>query len=141
MSIEADLISYLIGINSVTTHVGQRVTPDKRKQGETTLPAVTVHTITGGEQHHLTGGAGYAIPRVQLSVWGATRLSCSTVREALRNVLQGFSGTWGSTTTVGSVTFESGPFLYEEDQVGGDAGTYHQPIDLTIYYKQPVPST
>lgn len=139
--IETDLISYLLSLNSVTTHVGQRITPDKRNQKDKTLPAITVHAIVGGEQHHLAGGAGYAIPRVQVSVWGASRLSCVTVREALRNALQGFSGTWGTTTSVGSVVFESGPFLFEEDLAGGDAGTYHQPIDLTIYYQQPVPST
>lgn len=140
MSIETDLITYLNSIGSVTTYVGDRISTDKRDQGDP-LPAISVHTIDGGEEHTLTAGAGFAKPRIQLSVWAETRVTALGIREALRNVLQGYSGTWGTTTRVGSVVFKSGPFLKETDEVGGDAGTYHQPIDLQIYYQQPVPTT
>lgn len=154
MSIEFDLITYLNSVSGVTTLVGNRISTDKLPQAKTTsstdvgaLPAITVHTITGGEDTHLTGAAPHSIPRVQLSVWARGRVKASQVRESLRNALHGFpqaqghSGVWATTTIVGSVVFESGPFLYEEDKVGGDQGTYHQPIDLTIWFKQPVPST
>jgi len=136
MSVETDLIEYLETVTAVTTYVSDRIYCDKRDQGDA-LPAITIHTLFGGEQHHLTGAAGYATPRIQLSVWSANRPEALNIREALRGALQGYSGTWGSTTTIGGVQFESGPFMYEPDETGGDQGTYHQPIDLTIHYQQP----
>lgn len=154
MSIETDLITYLNTVGAVTTLVGNRISMDAVPQARTTsttdvgaLPAITVHTISGGEGHHLTGAAPHGIPRVQLSVIAKTRVSALAVREALRNALQGFpqaqnhTGVWGTTTTVGSVVFESGPSFYDSDKSGGDQGTCSQPIDLTIWFKQPIPST
>ena len=139
MSIEADLVTFLKATGSVTTYVGSRVYTDKRTQSAG-LPAITIHTIGGGEVHTLASGAGLAQPTIQLSVWDDDRVGCIAVREALRNLLQGYAGTWGSTTRIGGVQFQSGPFLFETDEVGGDAGTYHQPIDLTIWYGQTVPT-
>lgn len=157
MSIETDLRTYLLSRNGVTTYVATKIFTDKRPQKRAnattsttelhTLPAITIHSISGGEEHHLTGAPPHGIPRVQVSVWAGTRVEALNVREALRNALQGYpqaqsaSGVWGSTTIVGSVVFESGPALYENDEGGGDQGTYHQPIDLTIWFQQPSPTT
>ncbi len=154
MSIEADLITYLNSSTAITAYVGTRIFADKRPQRTSTgstdlgaLPNITVHTISGGEEDHLTGAAPHGIPRVQLSIWAQTRIIANDIREALRQRLQGFpqaqqhSGVWGSTTIVGSVVFQSGPFLYEDDDVGGSMGIAHQPVDLLIWFKQPVPTT
>lgn len=141
MSIETDLISYLNASTALTAYTSARIELGKSRQGET-LPRLSVHTIDGGEQHHLSGGTGFATPRIQISIWGDDPVETVAIRDVLRDRLQGKGQiTMGTTTIVKSVQFVSGPFLYEEDPSGGDAGTYHQPVDLIIYYGQTVPAS
>lgn len=141
MSIETDLISYLNASTALTAYTSGRIELVKSRQAET-LPRITIHTIEGGEEHTLTAGAGFAKPRIQVSIWSDDPVETVAIRDVLRNRLQGKGQiTMGTTTIVKSVQFESGPFLYEEDPSGGDAGTYHQPVDLIIYYGQTVPAS
>jgi hypothetical protein len=140
MSIESDLITYLYASTALAAYTTE-IELGKNSQA-VTGNRISVHTIDGGEEHHLTGGAGFAKARVQLSIWAPLPVSAVEMREVLRNRLQGKGQiTMGTTTIVKSVQFESGPFLYEEDESGGDAGTYHQPVDLIIYYGQTVPAS
>lgn len=141
MSIEADLLTYLNASTALTAYTSNRIEIGKSRQAET-LSRLTIQQIDGGEQHHLTGASGFAIPRIQVSVYSDDPVETLAIREVLRERLQGKGNiTMGTTTIVKSVQFESGPFLYEEDPSGGDAGTYHQPIDLIIYYGQTVPAS
>lgn len=140
MSIETDLISYLYASTVLATYTSE-IELGKNAQ-KVTGTRISVHTIDGGEEHTLTSGAGFAKPRIQVSIWSRDPVETVAIREVLRNRLQGKGGiTMGTTTIVKSIQFESGPFLYEEDPSGGDAGTYHQPIDLIIYYGQTVPAS
>lgn len=141
MSIETDLIAYLNASTALTAYTSNRIELGKSRQGEA-LPRLSIHTLDGGEQHHLTAGSGFATPRIQISIWSDDPVEAVEIREVLRGRLQGKGQiTMGSTTVVKSVQFESGPFLYEEDQSGGDSGTYHQPVDVIIYYSQTVPAS
>ena len=59
------------------------------------LPAITVHKVSGGPEHDLDGSAGNAIPRIQVDSWAATDTDCDELAEAVRNVLQGFGSQAG----------------------------------------------
>lgn len=141
MSIETDLISYLNASTALTAYTSNRIELGKNRQSET-LPRLSVQTIDGGEEHTLTAGAGFAKPRIQVSIYSNDPVQAVDIREVLRNRLQGKGQiTMGTSTVVKSIQFESGPFLYDHDPSGGDAGTYHQPIDLIMYYGQTVPAS
>jgi len=138
MSIRAALLDYLAAQPSVTALVGTRIYWTRRPQGSG-LPAIVCNRITGGHAHTLDGGAGWAQPTIQIDCIATSNTAAESLAEALRDEMQGFSGTWGS-TRVTSVILRNELDLYDADKVAGDIGTHRIALDYEIQHEDTVPT-
>lgn len=100
---------------------------------------MTFERLSGGHDHTLSAAAGSAIPRFRIHCWGSTDTGVDALAEALRNVMQGFSGTMGS-TTVQSVILEDEFDEYEDPEDGSDNGVFGIAHDYQIRYAESLPT-
>ena len=139
MGVETDLRTYLLSQSPVTTLVGAAGVYCGNIEDDAADPVVCIKRVSGGRQHTLTAGAGFASPRIQLDVYSQSYVDAKAVAEAVRGEMQGFKGTWGS-TTVSSVVFENEVDLYEEPDDGTDLGWHHIALDYFVRYSETVPT-
>lgn len=95
MTVEADLISYMLTLTAITDLVSDRIQPVSRVQGDP-LPGITVTRISGGPLYADDGEVGIADMRVQVDCWGAQYRDAKGLAEvvvealsAVRDVEQG----------------------------------------------------
>lgn len=138
MALREALLNYLGTDGAVTALVGERIYWKRRPQGSD-LPAIVCARITGGYGHTLDGGSGHAQPIVQISALGLSNTSAEAVAEAIREAMQGLSGTW-SGVLVTSVILRNEIDLDQPDQVGGDVGTHEIALDYEIQHAVSVPT-
>ena len=139
MSTRSDLKTYLESKSTITAVVSTRIFGVKRPQKIRTLPAITFERMNGGHDHTLSAAAGSAIPRFRIRCWAATYVAADALAEILRNVMQGYRGTMGS-TTVQSVILDDEFDEYEESEDGSDQGVFGIAHDYLIRYVESVPT-
>jgi len=146
MSIESALVTYLESKTEITNLVSTRIYPVLAPQN-TTSPYITYQMISDSPNYCTSGDAKLNEARIQINAFdeiasGATGNSYKTVKqiqEALRDVLSGFRGTWGSTFINRCVV---GGFsdLPQSPDSGREIGVSAVTCDLTIHYTVAAPS-
>lgn len=139
MAIGQDLRTYLLTKASITSLLGTRIFPNKIPQKNSDWPCVVYQIISQNPGHTLEGGADYAETRIQLDVYSETALARDALVEALRNVLQGFRGTMGS-STVSSVVYRNSIDLYEPPADNSDVGLYRNSADYWLRHSHTAPT-
>ncbi len=139
MAIGQDARTYLLSKSAVTTVVGTRVFPNFIPEKNTSYPVIVYAVVSQVPAHNLAGGAGYAETRIQLDVYCKTAVERDSLTEILRNELQGFAGTMGS-STVSSVVYRNAIDLYEPPIDSSDVGLFRNSTDYWIRHSQSVPS-
>ena len=79
-----------------------------------TYPLILYTKITGMRDHHLQGPNGRAHPRFQIEAWSKTYTEAKTLADAIREALDGYSGT-AAGTKIGSCLIESEQDIYESE--------------------------
>mgnify|MGYP000650306003 FL=1 len=98
---EADLLSLILSASGVTDLVGQRVTWGARPQG-VGKPDIALLLVSGVPDYHMQGESGLDASLVQMDIRSDASLKAAgDIRDAVRAVLSGYSGTVGSTTFYG----------------------------------------
>lgn len=98
---EADLLSLILSASGVTDLVGQRVTWGARPQG-VGKPDIALLLVSGVPDYHMQGESGLDASLVQVDIRSDASLKAAgDIRDAVRAVLSGYSGTVGSTTFYG----------------------------------------
>ena len=98
---EADLLSLILSASGVTDLVGQRVTWGARPQG-VGKPDIALLLVSGVPDYHMQGESGLDASLVQIDIRSDASLKAAGyIRDAVRAVLSGYSGTVGSTTFYG----------------------------------------
>jgi len=98
---EADLLSLILSASGVTDLVGQRVTWGARPQG-VGKPDIALLLVSGVPDYHMQGESGLDASLVQVDIRSDASLKAAgDIRDAVRAVLSGYSGTLGSTTFYG----------------------------------------
>jgi hypothetical protein len=142
MSLENDLRTYLCSKSTITAIIGTNpkrvyatVLPEKA-----VLPAITYATVSANHGHLLLYGAGYCLSRIQINCWSdVDQKTTLTLSEAVRQVLQGFDGTMG-TTAVQSVVLKNEQDLYEPPVDGKALGTFCRAVDYMFRFTESVPN-
>ena len=93
--VHAAIRGYLAGVSAITTLVGTRIYAVDLPQG-VTLPAVTVQVFASEHLHDISGAAGLAFMRVRVTAHDDDLVDANTLADAIREALQGKSGTVGS---------------------------------------------
>ena len=98
---EPDLLSLILSSSGVTDLVGQRVTWGARPQG-VGKPDIALLLVSGVPDYHMQGESGLDASLVQVDIRSDASLKAAgDIRDAVRAVLSGYSGTVGSTTFYG----------------------------------------
>jgi hypothetical protein len=138
VSITQDVVTYLLTKTGVTTHTSTRIYDGHVPQGDS-YPAVTVKMIDGGHAHDIDGSAGFATPTVQIDVWSRNKVTNCTVAEAIRQVMQGFKGTMGSSTVTG-VSLIGDIDLDGPPNIGTEVPIHQKALDYWIRHTESVPA-
>jgi len=127
----------------LATHVasvGSRIYPVVLPEGhDNNLTAITYSRVTGGHDHNLKQATGSAIPTFEIDCWSKSYEAADQLAEAVRQQMQGFSGTMGA-TSVKSVILDDEQDAYEAPQDGSDNGLYRITLRYRIRYTESVPA-
>lgn len=113
MSLELAIHAKLAATAAVTNLVSTRIYLVNLPQSPS-YPAVTIARVSGVREHNLSGPSGLARPRISISGWGTYYNAAKNVAEAIRQTLDGFSGTV-SGVDIQSVHLENEIDLYEDE--------------------------
>lgn len=142
MSLKSDLYAYLKSQSTITNLVGSgdnaRIYPKVRPQGSA-LPAITFERASGGNQQNLEAAAGWADPVFDITAWAADDEGAEALAEVLRGEMQGFRGTWTS-TTVHAVILEDQDDFYESRGDGNSLMVHAVSMDFRIQVTESVPT-
>ncbi len=116
----------------------QRIKEQWIAQGEL-HPTITLGVTDHQHGHDLGGGGGYAEPLLEIHVWTRTSAHKDTIGEAIRQSLQGFSGTL-TTIVVRGIVLESDREFYESSRVGGQDGFYHRVMQFKVFHTETIPT-
>ena len=94
MTIKEAIYSILSGDAPLVALVGGRITPGGDPARG--VAAVTYHMISSVRTHTMDGPDTLVTPTLQVNSYGASDLDAENVAEAVRAVLDGFSGTVGT---------------------------------------------
>ena len=95
-----------------------------------TYPLILYTKITGMRDHHLQGPNGRAHPRMQIESWAKTYTEAKTLAGAIREALDGYSGT-ASGTVIGSCLIDS-----ERDDYQKEIEVYRVMQDYFIWHEE-----
>ena len=96
-------------VKAITTRVYPVTIPQSPQ-----YPLILYTKITGMRDHHLRGPSGHAHPRFQIEAWAKTYTEAKTLADAIREALDGYSGT-AAGTKIGSCLIESEQDIYESE--------------------------
>lgn len=138
MSAYAALMTRFAAVTAVTDAVSTRIW-QQRAPDDPTLPYMVVHAIGGTPHHHYGGAAVVAEEVYQLDIYAATTASRDSVKEAVRNALDGYRGTVGS-VVVQTITLEPPIDDIEGLDAGRQSGIYTSRIDARVFYERAEPT-
>ncbi|HKJ75398.1 MAG TPA: DUF3168 domain-containing protein [Alphaproteobacteria bacterium] len=130
--IESDLRTFLLADATISGLVGTRIFPVRAPQGGS-FPAMTYTPVSGQRFHNTGGGAGLSGPRIQFDCWAEAYSEAKSLADALRERLDGYSGSAGSGTVQGAF-FDTERDSFEPD--AGVSGLYRVSHDYFVYYEE-----
>lgn len=83
MSLDSELVSYILADGTVSGLIAARCYPGKLPQSPA-YPAIVYQRIDTPRLHELAGPGGMAHPRFQFSCWATTHAAARTLADALR---------------------------------------------------------
>jgi hypothetical protein len=128
MSLEVDLMTYLLAYTGLANLVGARIYP-LRLPKEVTYPAITYMRISKPRTYSHSGDSNLSKPRIQFSCFAKTYLAALDVADQIVAALSGFKGSM-SQTEIYAAFIQSQADMYEPDTM-----LYHIPVDVIIHYK------
>ena len=125
--------------STVTDFVGTRIFPNVIPQDNTTYPAIRYAFISEVHDQDLQGSAGVVRCRVQIDSYSTSFLESIQMREAIRLILEGFSGLMDTTEVLWS-SLDDSQSEWEPPQDSSDVGLHRQVQDFIIRYREPIPA-
>ncbi len=129
MTLEAELRTYTLAGAAVAALVGARMHARMLPQTPT-LPAIVYFRVDTRRLHDMDGPDGLPRPRMQVTSWATTPAAAYELAAAVRERLDGYSGTWG-TLTIGSCLC-----VGERDLDDPDAGRSAVTQDYMIQFQE-----
>lgn len=128
--IEAGLFALLAADTQVQALCGTRIYPLLLPDAPT-LPAVTYQTISSVSGYTNDGQTDATKARIQMDVWAQSYMVAKSLAEAIRHVLDAYSGTLPDGTEVGNILRDNSTDLYEEQ-----AFLYRVQTDWLVIFAQ-----
>ena len=142
MTLLEALAVYLASKSQITDIASTRIYRLKRPKN-TSLPAITYRKLWGQDQLYQAGTSTLAEVRVRITCWAAAPNTAESLRSAVRDVLQRYSGTITDdeeNVTIILARLEGDAEDYDEPEDASDNGTYVAPVDVHIWWRPTAPS-
>lgn len=148
MAFRADVISRLTGDSTIQSYCGSgssarvfSVVRPAYKAGVTltTGACIVVRRLSANPGHDLSNGDGWEDGRFEIRCISSQLTTADSMAEAVRQRLQGESGTWG-TSTIHSSIFDDEADDYQFLQNGEEVGEYHVVLIYRIIRELSVPA-
>ena len=140
--VEIGLKTFILGSSAVAALIVDRFAPHRQSQ-PSALPYIVYTRIANDPQHHLGGFSGLAFVRFQFDLFGDDIDVLYTLREAVRNRMDGFRGT----VAVGSdsIVFQCIELLDEQSSTetpndGSDEAPHRFRLDFRVSALEPIPT-
>ena len=137
-SIKQSVRTRLLQSATIAGLCGANVFTGRSDQGQA-LPRINITRISGGQEHDLDGAAANANPRIQIDCRAATDVAADALADAVRNMLDGYTGTMG-THSIDVAVLDNRLDLDEPAIDGSDNNTYCVIQDYLIRYTEPIPT-
>ena len=135
MALITELHKFLSNKSSVTDLTSTRMYQTHLPQSfDWSGPAVSMTKISEEHPHTLTNSAGVATARVQIDSWGTNEDQVENVAEAIRLVLDSYSGPVGSVTVLAAL-LDNVVSLPERPTDGSNQWRQHIACDYLITYR------
>lgn len=139
MTMSAGLYTYLVSLTPVTDQVSTRVY-NGRAPERTVYPYITYEEISGPTVQQQAAAAGLVDSRFQIDVWAETHPSREATAEAIREALDGFTGSTMGSMTVKRVSLENRQDSVDQADGGSQRAIYRKIIEFRIWYAESVPT-
>jgi len=132
MKIEQAILKELLADSGITALIGERLHYVKAPQ-DVAKPYVVLLKASGPREYSHDGASELARPRFQFSCFATTYYQAKQIAEAIRSVIEAFSGTMGGDggVEVGSCFYINESDIYEED-----TRLFHVAVDYLIWHKE-----
>lgn len=133
-SIEQSLVALLLGESTITTKIGNRLTPDLIPQAAT-LPALAYQRVATDRDSTLVGTNNLTTPTIQLTIWSRSAVERSAIKQAIVNFVRRLNREWRSgerSRYVADVRFGAILVSSEVDDHEQDSNVYQAFVDLEI---------
>lgn len=139
--IEFALATYMATRTAITDVVGTTngIFGDKAPQKKE--PPFIVYQQMGGDKfYHTRGASGLAEAAIQITCRANTYVKTHQLYEILRNELDGYSGTWATTSIRGAFLSEPENVSVPASNQGSDASQYALQGTLVVHYFRTAPT-
>ena len=127
MSIEADMVTYILTRTAITDIIATRIYYQKLPEFPT-LPAIVYNRISSLRSRTHDGDSNLSKPRIQYSIWADTDTAVMALADAFEDEFKSFSGTAGSSTVYATIVENRLSLIDEESKF------YHIPSELISQY-------
>jgi len=134
--VRIDLRAYLAGNAQLSALVGTRVYVGYAEQ-DAPRPYLVLHMISGGHEHDLDGGAGFAVPRIQINCVADEPIAAGNLSDVLREQMAGFVGAWNG-REIGVALLDDETDLPDTPQDGSDRPRSAIAHDYLVWHKESV---
>lgn len=131
-TIEQAIYSLLSADPTVSGLVGNRITPVLVPQ-DSAMPAVTYAEVAGVRENTMDGPAGLVRSRWQFNCWGISYADGRSVSDAVRQVLDGYSGS-GAGVTIQSIMTIGENNISANPAGKNVARRYGNSLDLEVWF-------
>ncbi|MFC6644141.1 DUF3168 domain-containing protein [Granulicella cerasi] len=129
--LNSGLVSLLNSDEALTSLISGRIYPVLLPESPT-YPATTYRTLSAIPTYQFAGSAGMVTTRIEFTAWATDYGTCKAIIEAIRNVLDGFTGALGDGTNV-SACLRAGVMT---DAFNSDARLYGVSVDYKLTHTE-----
>jgi hypothetical protein len=129
VTIEEALYTKLSGTAAISTLVAARIYPAPLAQ-EIANPCISYQRIDTPREYSHGGYSSLAVPRFQVDCLADTYEGAYALANAVRQAVQGSSGTWGSVSIYACFVVD------ERDSFEENPRTFRRSLDLQIHHEE-----
>lgn len=138
-TVDQDFVDLLEASTGVTALVGSgaaaRIYPMLVPQGSDNYPAITYQVVSENRDPELTQQNGLYQARLQINCWATTYAGARTLKEAVRNAIDGSSSTFPN-----GVFIENSIDTVEESEGSRPGRLYAKRLDALVWVKEDYPT-
>lgn len=144
MAISADdikkgLVAFLKSNVGLAAEIGTRLYANVAPTSAT-YPYITYERITSNPDHHMLAASGLNPATFELNIYGDKSLKVFNASEALRLAVDGFQRAKMGDVNISTATIQNERDDFNKPTKANEVGTHLTTVDLTIWYRQTVPT-